>query len=398
MTAAALSERGRSLFVDGKGWAGYQAEGSYSGDSKALHACVGAMHQSGWSLDDVLQAFADDANHGARRAKALWGHRAPDELGNVWRRVQRRHDKHGERCDRWVIGTVLGWPHGGRYGGTLRVLLALIELARETGSLSFTADYRRIAEIAGTGWVGNADTDTSTVRRALPWLQGHGYVTTDHEPTVSRQETGVRISLASHMLDKLATHAPPKGSSSVCTHLRGCTSSTALHPLFEEAALGMNVGRVWFYLATLGEATAKAIADALRLNQYGVRKQLAAMETFDMLDQTPGLVAASYAITPGANLDAIAAMLSVLDRPERRRAANRTRRENRAVALGWAAPPLLGRVDPVTGEILRTDRKSSHDPRPTERVPDPTIEQEVIARLLGFTDAYDMETCLPLAA
>ncbi len=363
----ALSKRCRLLLCSGDGW------DRYGSSYKALAALTGGMVQAGWTVEQAVAALTDKGNKAAQLLADAYQGRLTSQIISKHRASVRAHARHAEAVDRWASMVVVRWPHGGRYGATFRVALALANLARKSGSMSFTASNLQIGEAAGVGAVSTCWIDTKSLRAALVRLQQWGWierrrVQQDNAFDEATKASFEYVLVDPQRLDKqlveqqaMYVHAPTKSIGPVWTsrgipvHRASVRWFDLLHVVFEEAALGATCSRVWALLRSTGSTRCLSdIASTLGLSRDSTNRALTRLSEARLVEQ---VVPRGPWQGTDRCLDEAAEELDVDDRQARRTTGNLLHRTNRINALKAGKPSSQrstpdGRfIDRETGEI-----------------------------------------------
>lgn len=372
--ASPLSVRCSRLLRHGDGWE------RYASTHQVLAALTGGMVKAGWTVDQACEALTDQRNEAARRLTYRYGGGVISAVCSKFLASQRKAERQSAQAQAWVDTLVGSWPHGGRYGATLRVAIALAVLADEAGKFSFTASHRRICEVAGVGstnirWTELSSTsaswvDTTSVRKALKQLTNWGYVSvtavsadTPWKATIEANTVYSLVSLEKlnellQMNSAMYSQTPTKGLRPVRRISGGfkVQPSEWLHVVWEHAALGMSAARIYFSLKLLGPLTISQLQAGLRLSRNCVNGSLKRLDESRLVEQQSargGWRAAAR------NLDDLAEELNVSMRQQARAIGIERQRRERLTALKQGRPSTrrtapnspVG-VDPITGELV----------------------------------------------
>ncbi|MFN8021170.1 MAG: hypothetical protein U0Q03_06530 [Acidimicrobiales bacterium] len=256
-----------------------------------------------------------------------WG-ASPTTFAQVWDQASVRFYRNAAHCDEWATIVFYAWPWSS--GARLRVALALAHVARQRGFLSFRSSVRRLAEVAGVGWSGASGADTKSVRSALAFLEDRGLVvrrvvsdsdeSERHAPATAKGSYTLVEPSALPSLLGLGDDYPTTSYLALCSRSTGVLSARDewLHPVFEEAALGMSACRIWDLLRLLGRTNATELQAALGWRERRVRAQLSNLAELGLASWWSPANEWSHR---DADLDLVAAELGMADRADHRRSA-----------------------------------------------------------------------------
>lgn len=239
---------------------------------------------------------------------------------------------HENRVLAWLNAAIVAWPHGGRNQGQFRVLLGIAERSIASGLGSFNVSLRRLAEVSGVDVASSphATGGQRTCRRAVRELAAWGMisVTTDEvDPFMA--STRITLAQPDGMTALVSCDDPTTCIQRSCACLLAVSGITELHnwlsPVFERAGIGVLACRVW-HLLRHGEALSAAeIGDRLGVSRQSVHAQLKTLEQQAMAVQRSS---SSLWQAVERNLDEVAQVLGVADRPANRQAINHRERNN----------------------------------------------------------------------
>lgn len=166
-----ISRNTRAL-LGGENW------DKYGEPHQVLTAILMGLRNAGF---DRLQAWNHLVEHngsGASRLREFYKGKFDSKVQSKWHMIERRDATHQQQVVNWLkhVNGTFRIPRG---GNTFRVAIALSEIARLAGSLTFTASERQISERAAVGTATVNGADAKTVRRALRRLVEHGWVTSE---------------------------------------------------------------------------------------------------------------------------------------------------------------------------------------------------------------------------
>ncbi|MGD9998206.1 MAG: hypothetical protein AB7L17_07190 [Ilumatobacteraceae bacterium] len=369
MSSPALSKRSAALLARAYGWE------SYESTFKALTGLLGGMHRAGWTFEQALGALLETQHAASRLLHERYRGSLVSQVRSKWHAVERAHREHADLCDRLSADAFLNWPRGAQDRSALRVLLGLIDLARDAGSLCFTASLRSIAVASGVGWVNDSCADTRTVRRALRRLVALGVTDRPERDAASTGGDILHNALTRYTLpsleqlrqrfEQMSGNGDPTKGLRPRAWISGVSVSHVdpLHEVWEHKGLGMTACRVFAQLsATRGSALAD-VASRLGLSRKTVRNALSRLSESRLADRADD---DTWTLTP-RHLDDVADELGVDMRRTKRSHAFAAQRKLRATALkeasiAWrrhesAETANFGTViDFATGEIVSSGR------------------------------------------
>lgn len=417
-----------------------QLRGHYDGKSMpvVLISVVHGMIAASWPLDAICDYFDTRQVKFVRDARLHYLDRFRSEIEQAYQAATVRRGDHSQRCG--IARGVIVDEWSGTEASQFRTLFGLYGIAETSGSLIFTASRRQVAEAVGLGGVSDHDASYTTAANAVAKLHERGLIefhAAQHRPGERNAHSTYRLHPPDQLGQALArgkdetctpipfaltcvlpaptasAHAPAvvateqeiRGTETVRCIPKGSTWESAL---WEPAGLGPTACRVWHLLSERGALGVKPIAERLGIATSSTKDALRKLASH-------GLVASAerkHHVTDVA-IEAVAALIGVADRDARRAQGNQHHRGSRDTYLSRprdVAEPIgvglfdddgvsvdaptvvaLGdgrQVDTATGEIVTEPVYSLASDIAEGEAP------EVVARILGFGDAWAMEAQL----
>ena len=159
----------------------------YEDPHRVLTAILAGLKNAGYRRNEALQFLRDHDGHGVQRLRDHYKGKFDNQVNSKWEAVERKDARHQKDVNSWLkfVNRTFDIPRG---GNVFRVAIALAEIARTAGSLTFTASERQIAERAAVGTATARGADTKTVRNALKRLAERGWITSE----VSNHSSGTK--------------------------------------------------------------------------------------------------------------------------------------------------------------------------------------------------------------
>lgn len=344
-------------------------------------ALVTGMESAGWTENDVQAAFSGDAP-GVRPVVEAWGEATRRKVARLYRKAQANRAWHDETIARLDIHAQERRLFKGRTGATdHRVYLALLDVARQAGTLEVNASLRQLGELAGVGGVpreapghkGPAERwrnlNTKTVQRATGRLVAAGLLVKVSGNDGNRAATWrlvVPREVDVELHDgwpRVHTNDPTSPRTSMYARTNGGVSvhqfpETWRSPAWERRALGQAACVVWHTLRTCDKPTSlEELAERTGLHRNTVRKALYKLDECYLVAGPGPVHAIGEKQGPWVALDRdlfdVEDDLGVLHRDGYRRAGHQAQRDAFNVYLQGGnrrlAPP---NIDPETGEVL----------------------------------------------
>lgn len=362
---SALSKRVHRL-LEGVGWE------QYGSRYKAFMALVTGLVAANWTDEQIFRELSNPSKCGA--AAILREKYQGSLLSQIRSKIgiaRSKVKKHRSEIDNWLSQVIRVLPRS-RSASLARTATALAVIARGSGSRTFSASVRQIAEVAGLGMATHKGADTKTARKALKMLSELGFVSRRIRISDNEFEPKEMTELTLNNIDTLRYPTNPSGSpwNSEVDKCGGyivgkCSYEEILHPLWEHSGLGFNSFRVWNLLRSRGELTVREIADLLGMSRSQVRNVLSRrLEEYGLAFRADE---SRWGFIP-RNLDDVAESLGVLDRPDLRKRSFEIQRQNRKQALRnikshRPARPVATsmEIDFTTGEMIENDVECSPD-------------------------------------
>ena len=283
--------------LDGETWE------RYDDAHRVLAAILTGLRNAGFRRNEALHFLRDHEGEGVRRLREHYKGKFDSQVMSKWAAVERKDSRHQQEVDAWLkfINQVFDIPRG---GNVFRVAIALAEVARTAGSLTFTASERQIAERAAVGTATERSADAKTVRRALKRLVERGWITSkvsDHSsgtmqytlqsnknPITPPQVKG------SNRLANRPSDSEFDGDSRNLVETGTIESSRpyvvgkfdpseALSELFSHAGIGFNSFRVLTLIRTRNGVRMKDIVQLLGMSKQSVSNALSRLSKHRMI-------------------------------------------------------------------------------------------------------------------
>jgi hypothetical protein len=315
---------------------------------------VHGMMAAGWDQLRIGEYFHTRPNGLAVSLRQHYLGRLSAEIDQAIAAGVVRRKAHQESCG--VARRVIADEWLGAHPSAFRTLWGLYGIAEIAGGFAFTASRRQVAEAAGLGGITHNDASYTAAAKAVAWLEQRtliGFVPGNHSPGALNasstyclhaptelaaalrerelQTTRTPIPFATSPIGLVAPADCADASSVVAEKSRGTESLQAIplvsswsSPLWEPAGLGPTACRVWHLLAETDESSVKLIAGRLGITRQATRNVLRKLAGH-------GLVRAEEAayVAVSADIDALAELLGLADRPRRRAAGNQCHRFSR---------------------------------------------------------------------
>jgi|GEM_PF-6215548 len=291
-----ISYNTRAL-LGGKTW------DDYEDPHRVLAAILAGLKNAGFRRNEALQFLRDHDGDGVRRLREHYKGKFDNQVNSKWEAVERKDSRHQKDVDSWLkfVNRTFDIPRG---GNVFRVAIALAEIARTAGSLTFTASERQIAERAAVGTATARGADTKTVRNALKRLTERGWITSK----VSNHSSGtMQYTLQSN--NNPITPPEVKGSNGLINrpsdsefdgdsrnHVETGTiesgrpyvvgkfePSEALSELFSHAGIGFNSFRVLMVIRIRNGVRMKDIVQLLGMSKQSVSNALSRLSKHRMI-------------------------------------------------------------------------------------------------------------------
>jgi len=291
-----ISYNTRAL-LGGKTW------DDYEDPHRVLAAILAGLKNAGFRRNEALQFLRDHDGDGVRRLREHYKGKFDNQVNSKWEAVERKDSRHQKDVDSWLkfVNRTFDIPRG---GNVFRVAIALAEIARTAGSLTFTASERQIAERAAVGTATVRSADTKTVRNALKRLTERGWITSK----VSNHSSGtMQYTLQSN--NNPITPPEVKGSNGLINrpsdsefdgdsrnHVETGTiesgrpyvigkfePSEALSELFSHAGIGFNSFRVLMVIRIRNGVRMKDIVQLLGMSKQSVSNALSRLSKHRMI-------------------------------------------------------------------------------------------------------------------
>jgi len=291
-----ISYNTRAL-LGGKTW------DDYEDPHRVLAAILAGLKNAGFRRNEALQFLRDHDGDGVRRLREHYKGKFDNQVNSKWEAVERKDSRHQKDVDSWLkfVNRTFDIPRG---GNVFRVAIALAEIARTAGSLTFTASERQIAERAAVGTATARGADTKTVRNALKRLTERGWITSK----VSNHSSGtMQYTLQSN--NNPITPPEVKGSNGLINRpsdsefdgdsrnlvetgtielsrpyvVGKFDPSEALSELFSHAGLGFNSFRVLTLIRTRNGVRMKDIVQLLGMSKQSVSNALSRLSKHRMI-------------------------------------------------------------------------------------------------------------------
>jgi DNA-binding MarR family transcriptional regulator len=339
--------------------------GRYKSRSEMEMAILTGMVVRGWSLERALKALLDPRNKGGAKAQETargYGERAAKA------QVARSYDKAVDfeqtrpsfRDRKEVVAALCSqrmrvedalWP-GARGQRLQQVLLAVLDLAVEQGSVYVQPGLRRLSEM-----VGMADNTVSSLLDTLVkegWLRKH--------PAPRGRQTTYKVNTNKRPTQWSTLEALPTSPKGGCE-----TSASELDPNHDAFQHRGGLGKPGFTLMKyLAEPhTISEMLSGTGLPKATVLRLLKTMKASSLVEQTDSNYQAVRGHKRTLFLGVHARKHGVLLAGQKRRASNQVDRERRKPTDSpVAATPAYGLLSPTTGDFLRLSRPQKAEDGP----------------------------------
>ena len=283
--------------LDGETWE------RYDDAHRVLAAILTGLRNAGFRRNEALIFLRDHEGEGVSRLRRHYKGKFDSQVMSKWAAVERKDSRHQQEVDAWLkfINRVFDIPRG---GNAFRVAIALAEIARTAGSLTFTASERQIAERAAVGTATERSADAKTVRKALKRLVERGWITSkvsDHSsgtmqytlqsnknpitPPQGKGSNGLTNRPSDSEFDGDSRNLVETGiiESSRPYVMGKFDPSEALSELFSHAGIGFNSFRVLTLIRTRNGVRMKDIVQLLGMSKQSVSNALSRLSKHRMI-------------------------------------------------------------------------------------------------------------------